>query len=67
MEDSLIICPKCSSDACYKTPINEFHSSYACFGCGFYTSDLMRDSEFNFEEFEEESGTISKVQIINIK
>jgi len=53
MEDSLIICPKCGSDACYKNPINEFHSSYACFGCGFYTSDLMREGEFDFKEFEE--------------
>lgn len=53
MEDSLELCPKCGSDACYKTPINEFHSTYACFGCGFYTTDLMRNNEFNFEEFEE--------------
>ena len=53
MEDNLIICPKCGSDACYQTPINEFHSNYACFGCGFQTSDLIREGEFNFEEYDQ--------------
>ena len=51
MEDSLVMCPKCGSDACYKTPINEFHSNYSCFGYGFQTSDLIREGEFNFEEY----------------
>ena len=53
MEDNLVICPKCGSDACYKTPINEFHSNYSCFGCGFQTSDLIREGEFNFEEYDQ--------------
>ena len=50
MTDQLTTCPKCKSeDACYITPINEFHNVYACFGCGFTTSDLMREEEFDFE------------------
>ena len=53
MEDNLVICPKCGGDACYKLPINEFHSNYSCFGCGFQTSDLIRQGEFNFQEYEE--------------
>jgi len=53
MTDKIIDCPKCSEKAgCYQTPINEFHNSYACFGCGFTSNDLMREGEFNFEEFE---------------
>ena len=53
MTDNLSICPKCASDACYVTPINEFHNGYYCFGCGFQTSDLQTEGEFNFEEYEE--------------
>lgn len=53
MIDKIIDCPKCSEKACcYQTPMNEFHNSYACFGCGFTTNDLMIEGEFNFEEFE---------------
>lgn len=53
MTDKIIDCPNCGEKACcYQTPINEFHNSYACFGCGFTTNDLMRDGEFNFDEFE---------------
>ncbi len=53
MIDKIIDCPNCKEKACcYQTPINEFHNSYACFGCGFTTNDLMQESEFNFEEFE---------------
>ena len=54
MTDKLIDCPKCKERAaCYQTPINEFYSAYACFGCGYTTNDLMKeDTDFNFEEFE---------------
>lgn len=51
--EELIICPLCGSDACYKTPINEKHFSYFCFGGGHQTNDLMKVGEFNFEEYEE--------------
>ena len=53
MTDKLIDCPLCSEKAaCYEVPINEFHNSCICFGCGFTTNDLMQEGEFNFEEFE---------------
>lgn len=53
MTDNLISCPKCGvKESCYTTPINEFHKSYVCFNCGFQTNDLMREGEFNFEEYE---------------
>jgi hypothetical protein len=53
MTDKIIDCPNCKEkSACYQIPINEFHNSYMCFGCGFTSNDLMREGEFNFEEFE---------------
>jgi hypothetical protein len=61
MTDQLTSCPKCNAeDACYTTPINEFHNAYACFGCGFTTSDLMREGEFDFEQYEEEMPELYK-------
>lgn len=53
MKEELTICPLCGSDACYKTPINETYFSYFCFGGGHQTNDLMKEGEFNFEEYEE--------------
>jgi hypothetical protein len=51
--DKLTNCPHCKQiGAVYTIPINEFHNSYLCLGCGYQTSDLMREGEFNFEEFE---------------
>lgn len=52
-DDNLIICPKCGCDGCYKTQVNEVKHSYFCWGCGYQTSDLMVEGEFNFEEYEE--------------
>jgi Zn ribbon nucleic-acid-binding protein len=61
MTDQLTTCPKCKAeDACYITPINEFHNVYACFGCGFTTSDLMREGEFDFEQYEVEFPELYK-------
>jgi hypothetical protein len=61
MTDQLTICPKCKTDeSCYITLINEFHNAYACFGCGFTTSDLMREGEFDFEQYEEEMPELYK-------
>ena len=52
---TLTTCPKCKvQDSCYIVPVNEFHNSYTCFNCGFQTNDLMREGEFNFEEYENE-------------
>lgn len=81
MTDQLTICPKCKAEeSCYITPINEFHKAYACFNCGFTTSDLMREAEFDFESYEEvmpelykdlkhtdEEGRVWYPQVINIE
>lgn len=53
MTDKMTICPKCACDGCYITPINETKLNYFCWGCGFQTNDLMKQGEFNFEEYEE--------------
>lgn len=53
MTDQMIICPKCGCDGCYVTPVNETKFNYFCWGCGFQTNDLMKQGEFNFEEYEE--------------
>lgn len=61
MTDNLITCPKCKvQESCYVIPINEFHNSYVCFNCGFQTSDLMREGEFDFEEYEKELPELYK-------
>lgn len=53
IKDKLTVCPKCGCDGCYVTPVNEFKNSYLCFGCGYYTTDLMIEGEFDFNLFEE--------------
>lgn len=53
IKDEMAICPKCGCDGCYKTPINETKFNYFCWGCGFQTSDLMKEGEFDFTAFEE--------------
>ena len=45
MKDSLQTCPKCGSDACYVAPINSTNNKYFCFGCGFETTDFMKQGE----------------------
>ena len=52
-KDQLTICPRCGSDACYVTKLNETANNYFCFGCGFTTNDLMVENEFDFEQYEE--------------
>ena len=51
--DKLISCTKCGCDACYATEINETKKSYFCWGCGYQTSDLMKQGEFDTNAFEE--------------
>tara|TARA_R110002020_G_scaffold2117_3_gene9627 strand:+ start:4134 stop:4592 length:459 start_codon:yes stop_codon:yes gene_type:complete len=48
--DSLTICPKCGSDACYKQEVNENITNYMCCGCGFISNTLMRDGEEYWEQ-----------------
>lgn len=51
--DNLIECPRCGSDACYVTEVNDKIKNYSCFGCGFITNTLMtRGSEFLNEQME---------------
>lgn len=49
----LIECPKCKCDGCYATNINETKLSYFCWGCGYYTNDLMKEGEYDAAAFEE--------------
>jgi Zn ribbon nucleic-acid-binding protein len=59
--DNLTTCPKCKAEeSCYVTPINEFHNAYACFNCGYATSDLMREGEFDVEAYEQEMPELYK-------
>jgi hypothetical protein len=52
IKDTIIDCPNCGEEfACYKTYINENHSSYSCFGCGYITNDFMVEG-YDFEQFE---------------
>ena len=61
MTDNLITCPKCKApESCYTQPVNEFHKAYVCLSCGFQTNDLMREGEFNFEEYEEQLPELYK-------
>lgn len=53
MADQMTLCPKCGCDGCYITPINETKYNYFCWGCGFQTNDLMKEGEFDFEQYEE--------------
>lgn len=53
MADKLDICTKCGCDGCYVMPINETKNSYSCFGCGFTTTDLMIDGQYDRDAYEE--------------
>ena len=53
MEDKLVKCENCGSDVCYATQVNETAWVYSCTGCGFTASDLLKDGEFDMEQFEE--------------
>lgn len=61
MIDTLINCPKCSEpNACYKLPINEVKNSYHCLGCGFQTSDLLKEGDYDVETYEAEMPELFK-------
>jgi hypothetical protein len=61
MIDNLVTCQKCKApESCYTQPMNEFHKVYVCFSCGFQTNDLMREGEFNFEDYEQELPELYK-------
>jgi len=48
--DKLDICPRCGSDACYVTEVNQDINNYFCYGCGFQSNSLMREGELIMEE-----------------
>lgn len=50
--DNMSICPLCGCDACYITAINEVANRYFCWGCGYNSTDFLKEGEFNFEELE---------------
>tara|TARA_R110000868_G_scaffold180150_1_gene420725 strand:- start:18726 stop:19211 length:486 start_codon:yes stop_codon:yes gene_type:complete len=51
--DSLIICDRCGSDACYVDEVNQDIKTHFCYGCGFQTNSLMKeDSDFYNEQLE---------------
>lgn len=54
MQDRLDICPKCGCDGCYVTPLNEVKYNYFCWGCGFHTNDLLKQGEYDSEQYESE-------------
>ena len=61
MKDKIIDCPYCREKAaCYQIPINEFHNSYNCFGCGYTTNDLMKIGEYEIEEYESQLPELYK-------
>lgn len=43
--DNLIVCNRCSSDACYVDEVNQDIKTYFCYGCGFQTNSLMKEGE----------------------
>lgn len=45
VEDNLIICNHCGSDACYMIENSSEIKTYSCFGCGFTTNSLMKEGE----------------------
>lgn len=52
-KDKLVKCLHCGSEMCYAIPMNEVNWAYSCAGCGFTANDLMRESDFDVESFEE--------------
>ena len=60
LTDKLDTCPKCNCDGCYVLPINETKYSYSCFGCGFYTSDLLIEGEYDRPEYESQFPELYK-------
>jgi transcription elongation factor Elf1 len=59
--DKLIDCPLCGEKAgCYSIKINETKNSYLCLGCGYQSSDLMKEGEYDVESYEMEMPELYK-------
>jgi hypothetical protein len=48
--NNLIICDRCSSDACMVDEVSIDIKTYMCFGCGFQSNSLMKEGETFYEE-----------------
>lgn len=60
-KDNLIDCPLCGEKAgCYSIKINETKNSYLCLGCGYQSSDLMKEGEYDVESYEMEMPELYK-------
>ena len=42
MKESLIVCPRCGSNACHEASNDKF-TMWSCFGCGFTSNSTMTD------------------------
>jgi hypothetical protein len=61
MIEILIECPLCKApESCITENINETKKVHACFNCGYQTSDLMVEGEFDFEAFEDTMPELHK-------
>jgi hypothetical protein len=52
MSDSLNVCSRCTSDACYESK-NEDVINWYCFGCGFHSNNFRHKDQINYEEVED--------------
>lgn len=52
MEDKLVTCSRCGSDACYEHKTQGI-TVWSCMGCGFTSNELMVDGEQLVKETEE--------------
>jgi hypothetical protein len=52
MKDEMIICPRCTSNACYHRAENEHHV-FSCYGCGFMSDSTKERNTESVSEFEE--------------
>lgn len=61
MIETLLTCPKCKApESCTTIAINETKKAYSCFSCGYQTTDLMIEGEFDFEAMEETMPELHK-------
>ena len=59
--DNLIDCPLCGEkNGCYSIKINETKNTYLCLGCGYQSSDLMKEGEYDVESYEQEMPELYK-------
>ena len=50
MNDNLVNCDRCGSDAAYVQEVNDKIKNYQCYGCGFITNSLLVKGSDFFEE-----------------